>query len=96
LYETRTFQARFIAVHLEHTLEKMSVGCKRKKASRAQLFRVANTSTVSTSDYLALKAQDLFHEQYQGEGWGLKQVLLGWIPKAPFLLVKAARAAHSA
>jgi len=98
LYETRTFQARFIAVRLEHTLEKMSVGLSKenKELLSHNFFRVASTSNglYALSDYLNFKGEGISStEQYQGEGWGLKQVLLRMDPEAAPIpaFIKAAK-----
>lgn len=100
LLDTRLHQAHFIATRLEKSLEKM---CKHlnpeEKEHLTQNFqRLAQTDKglFALIDYVNFKGDGtLSTEQYQGHGWGLKQVLLT-MPKeaSPPLpaFVKAAKA----
>jgi hypothetical protein len=81
LYQTRAYQAMYIADRLEKSLPKISKGLTQKESrlvagNFSNLARSAN-GLYALIDYLNFKGEgSSVSEQYGGKGWGLKQVLL--------------------
>jgi hypothetical protein len=81
LYQTRAYQAKFIADRLEKSLPKISKGLTQKNSEHvaANFSRLARSPNglYALIDYLNFKGEgSSASEQYGGKGWGLKQVLL--------------------
>ncbi|MFI5334655.1 MAG: hypothetical protein ACHQT8_05785 [Chlamydiales bacterium] len=81
LFETRTYQAEFIAKRLEKSLDKMCVNLTHAEKERltANFSDLAQTESglYALIDYLNFKGDGTSPtEQYQEKGWGLKHVLL--------------------
>lgn len=100
LFDTRNLQAVFIANRLENILPSLIEGCSQKekdKISAVFLLLVKDTNGLyALLDYLNFKGSGIsLKESYQGQGWGLLQVLKR-IPvssKQPLLdFVQAAKA----
>ena len=80
LSETVPFQARFAAHRLETALPKMLAAASpdQQERVRRNFYRVASTSggMYALMDYVNFKGEGTSPtERYQGEGWGLLQVL---------------------
>lgn len=107
LYKTRDKQALFIAERLEKSLSKMREnlpsGDKEKLTKNFRRLQSSPAGLFAMIDYLNFKGDGtLASEQYQGSGWGLKQVLLrmeGEEPVTAFVaaakLVLSERVAHA-
>ncbi len=81
LYETRHLQATFIAQRLDSAIVEILKLCpKNSKDHIAQAFETLSKSAkglYAMIDYLNFKGSGTApEEQYQGQGWGLLQVLL--------------------
>jgi hypothetical protein len=80
LYQTRELQAVFMARRLENTLPLLleKLPPEKQKSVKALFYRLAADpkGLYAMVDYLNFKGAGLFStEQYQGQGWGLLQVL---------------------
>jgi hypothetical protein len=79
---TIPLQSRFLAERMESALPKMlaSAPARDRENVRAQFQRLAATGagTFALIDYVNFKGEGTkLEERYQGEGWGLLQVLAG-------------------
>ena len=82
LASTVGLQARYAALRLEAALPKMleSAPASERQKIRANFYRVANApgGLYPLMDYVNFKGEGTSPtERYQGEGWGLMQVLAG-------------------
>lgn len=82
LASTVALQARFAALRLEEALPQMlaAVPASEREKIRANFYRVANSpgGLYALMDYVNFKGEGTSPtERYQGEGWGLLQVLAG-------------------
>jgi hypothetical protein len=82
LFDTRNLQALFIAERLEKALPKMTekLSPEEKEKITAVFNRLASTSQglYALIDYVNFKGEGIDpKETYQGQGWGLLQVLQG-------------------
>ncbi|MFM7373705.1 MAG: hypothetical protein ACKO39_00935 [Chthoniobacterales bacterium] len=82
LASTVGLQARYAALRLEAALPKMleSAPAAQREKIRANFYRVANSpgGLYPLMDYVNFKGEGTSPtERYQGEGWGLLQVLAG-------------------
>lgn len=78
LYNTKDIQVSFIFERLENSLEKMLEVANDKENVRKQFYRVANSPNglYPLIDYVNFKGEGTSNtETYNGEGWGLLQVL---------------------
>lgn len=80
LLTTKPLQALFIAQRLEQALPKMLAAVAKEKRAhiRNQFYRMANTPNgmYPLIDYVNFKGEGVLEsELYNGEGWGLLQVL---------------------
>lgn len=78
-------QARFAALRLEAALPKMleAAPAGEREKIRRNFYRVANSpgGLYALMDYVNFKGEGISPtERYQGEGWGLLQVLAGMSP----------------
>ena len=82
LASTITFQSRFLARRMEQSLPKITAGAppNRRDHVRRQFERLAasGSGTFALIDYVNFKGEGTNpKERYNGEGWGLLQVLEG-------------------
>lgn len=82
LENTMAAQARFLANRLEEALPKMlaTLPVRERAAVRRQFYRVAKTpvGVYALVDYVNFKGEGVKEtERYNGQGWGLLQVLQG-------------------
>ncbi len=82
LFETLRWQSRFLAQRMEESLPKMlaSAPAAQRENVRAQFERLRATGagTFALIDYVNFKGEGTkAEERYDGEGWGLLQVLAG-------------------
>ena len=87
LYDTRGLQVRFIQQRARVSLEKVVAAApeKQKQAVREKLNALMQTpgGVYAVMDYVNFKGEGVSEtERYQGQGWGLLQVLLE-MPAAP-------------
>ena len=87
LYDTRGLQVRFIQQRARVSLEKVVAAApdKQKQAIRKKLEGLMQTpgGVYAVMDYVNFKGEGVSQtERYQGQGWGLLQVLLE-MPEAP-------------
>ncbi|QBM17401.1 hypothetical protein MARI_15140 [Marinobacter sp. JH2] len=87
LYDTRGLQVRFIQQRAGASLEKVVAAApyKQKRAVREKLRALMQTpgGVYAVMDYVNFKGEGVSEaERYQGQGWGLLQVLLA-MPAAP-------------
>ena len=78
LYNTKDIQISFIFERLENSLEKMLEVADDKENVRKQFYRVAKSPNglYPLIDYVNFKGEGILKsENYNGEGWGLLQVL---------------------
>lgn len=78
LYNTKDIQIEFIYKRLEASLGKMLKVAKDKENVKRQFYRVANSPNglYPLIDYVNFKGEGIKpSENYNGEGWGLLQVL---------------------
>ena len=78
LYNTKDIQVSFIFERLENSLEKMLEVTNDKENVRKQFYRVAKSPNglYPLIDYVNFKGEGTSNtETYNGEGWGLLQVL---------------------
>lgn len=78
LYSTKDIQIEFIFKRLESSLEKMLAVAEDKENVKKQFYRVANSPNglYPLIDYVNFKGEGTKpDESYNGEGWGLLQVL---------------------
>lgn len=78
LYETRDIQVVFIYKRLEASLEKMLLQADDKDNVKYQFYRVSNSPNglYALIDYVNFKGEGTSEtERYNGEGWGLLQIL---------------------
>ena len=78
LYNTKDIQVSFIFERLENSLEKMLEVANDKENVRKQFYRVAKSPNglYPLIDYVNFKGEGTSNtETYNGEGWGLLQVL---------------------
>ncbi len=81
LYETRDLQARFIARRLGQTVPRLMAASAVNQDSIERHFNAVAAASpphglYALIDYLHFKGSGLHHaERYQGQGWGLLQVL---------------------
>lgn len=100
LFDTRHLQAIFIAQRLENALPQIIEKCSLEERERitAIFFKLAKDphGLFALIDYLNFKGTGLSpNETYNGEGWGLLQVLQALSPSSPTPLadfVKAGKA----
>ena len=88
LSQTMPLQARFIVERLEAALPKMLSGLPRaeRRRVRLQFYRMAKqpAGVYALVDYVNFKGEGLTHqERYNGEAWGLLQVLQGMTGNVP-------------
>lgn len=81
LYKTRALQALFIANRLEKSLPRMIEGLSAQEqkqiSANFMLLAKKDNGLYALIDYLNFKGEGTSAaENYQGKGWGLKQVLL--------------------
>lgn len=86
LASTVGLQARFAALRLEQALPQMlaAAPASERETIRANFYRVANApgGLYALMDYVNFKGEGTSPtERYQGEGWGLLQVLAGMSDK---------------
>ena len=82
LFDTLRLQSRFLAQRMEESLPKMlaSAPAAQRENVRAQFERMRATGagTFALIDYVNFKGEGTkSEERYDGEGWGLLQVLAG-------------------
>ena len=82
LFDTLRLQSRFLAQRMEESLPKMvaSAPAAQRENVRAQFerMRATGTGTFALIDYVNFKGEGTKpEERYDGEGWGLLQVLAG-------------------
>ena len=78
LYETRDTQVIFIYKRLEASLDKMLSQTDNKENVKYQFYRVSNSPNglYALIDYVNFKGEGTSEtERYNGQGWGLLQVL---------------------
>ncbi|HDZ08147.1 hypothetical protein [Pseudohongiella sp.] len=80
LNETRGIQAGYIVRRLERSLPALMAASERPDAIAAEFYRVADSEVphgmYALIDYVNFKGEGTsVSERYQGEGWGLLQVL---------------------
>ncbi|MDO5088768.1 MAG: hypothetical protein Q4D53_03190 [Leptotrichiaceae bacterium] len=78
LYSTKDIQIEFIYKRLEASLEKMLTASQNKENVKKQFYRVANSPNglYPLIDYVNFKGEGTnINERYNGQGWGLLQVL---------------------
>ncbi|HBN15176.1 MAG TPA: hypothetical protein DD407_09060 [Pseudohongiella sp.] len=90
LYETRATQTAFIMQRMEASLPKLMQASDRPDAIQDLFYRIANTSSpygmYALIDYVNFKGEGTAQsERYQGEGWGLLQVLEFMLDNPPIL-----------
>ncbi len=88
LYTTRLLQAQFIVERLEAAIPKMALGLhpkERKKLETSfQRLQEDSRGLFAMIDYHNFKgAGTSVKERYKGQGWGLRQVLLGMSEDLP-------------
>lgn len=81
LFQTRAYQAMFIADRLEKSLPKICTDLSKEETEKisANFSKLAESTNglYALIDYLNFKGEGVLNsEQYGGKGWGLKQVLL--------------------
>ena len=82
LFDTLRLQSRFLAQRMEESLPKMlaSAQAGQRENVRAQFerMRATGSGTFALIDYVNFKGEGTkAEERYDGEGWGLLQVLAG-------------------
>ena len=78
LYETRDTQVVFIYKRLEASLDKMLLQADNKENVKYQFYRVSNSPNglYALIDYVNFKGEGTSEtERYNGQGWGLLQIL---------------------
>ena len=78
LYNNKDLQIMFIFKRLEASLEKMLEASDNKENVKKQFYRVANSPNglYPLIDYVNFKGEGTnLKERYNGQGWGLLQVL---------------------
>lgn len=90
LYATRSTQTAFIMQRMEQSLSKLMQASERPQAIQDLFYRIANTSSpygmYALIDYVNFKGEGTApSERYQGEGWGLLQVLEFMLDNPPIL-----------
>ncbi|MDH7943680.1 hypothetical protein QGM61_07590 [Pseudohongiella sp. SYSU M77423] len=90
LYDTRATQTAFIMQRMEESLPKLMQASDRPEAVQDLFYRIANTSSpygmYTLIDYVNFKGEGTaLSERYQGEGWGLLQVLEFMLDNPPIL-----------
>lgn len=80
LSDTRAIQADFIVRRLERSLPALMVASEQPEAIAGMFYRVANSEVphgmYALIDYVNFKGEGTaVSERYQGQGWGLLQVL---------------------
>jgi hypothetical protein len=90
LYETRATQTAFIMLRMEASLPKLMQASDRPESINDLFYRIANTSLpygmYALIDYVNFKGEGTaLTERYQGEGWGLLQVLEFMLDNPPLL-----------
>ena len=78
LFDTKNLQIEFIYERLQNSLEKMLNFTHKKEHVKSQFYRVAEAPNglYALIDYVNFKGEGISaNERYNGEGWGLLQVL---------------------
>lgn len=100
LADTVDLQAQFLVDRLQHALTKMldETAASNRANVQRQFERVANSAQGSYAliDYVNFKGEGVLHsERYNGQGWGLLQVLEEMRPTAGDASAEFARAARA-
>ncbi len=100
LSRTLSLQSRFIVQRMEASLPKMleAAPAAQRENVRAQFQRMLGSSagTFALIDYVNFKGEGIKEtERYQGQGWGLLQVLAGMKGKGPGPVKEFAASAES-
>ena len=100
LADTVDLQAQFLVDRLQHALAKMldETAASNRANVQRQFERVANSAQGSYAliDYVNFKGEGVLHsERYNGQGWGLLQVLEEMRPTAGDASAEFARAARA-